>query len=383
MEMSTAIREQVFEALRVFVSITLRPPLPSCTFLRAPAGPVYFHRKDLEKRTDARSLIAEPLGKPLSLSSQEKLAVIDAARASLMLLNRETDTITYTRSQSLEVYETGKGIRIALFELEPARRLPFETYAGYMAFKNGIPLAYGGAWPFGYTAKIGLNIYEPFRGGESAYLLCQLMRVYHHRFGVKEFTVEPYQMGHGNKEGLLSGAFWFYYRMGFRPVDDKIARLAETEFSQISAQKGYRTALPVMKKLVSGPAALAVEPLPEGSITQAHLTWLSTQVSNYITSTYNGDRKKAIQTSSRLMRERLQLSATLWKKIPPQEQESFMQLSLFFAQLNRIDQWSANNRKRLLLLMLGKGSDTEYPCVKLWQQNTSLQQDIIRLLNEM
>ena len=35
------------------------------------------------------------------------------------------------------------------------------------------------------------------------------------------FVVEPSQFGGTNKEGLLSGAFWFYYRLGFRPIDPR------------------------------------------------------------------------------------------------------------------------------------------------------------------
>lgn len=380
-DMSETIREQVFEALRVFVSITLHTTLPSRTFLRAPAGLTHFQRKAPDKKTDTLSLINEPLSKPLKLSDKEKHDLICAARASLMLLNRETDTITYTQLQSVEYYEAGRGIRVALFELQPSRRLPYETYAGYMAFKNGVPVAYGGAWPFGYTAKIGLNIYEPFRGGESAYLFCQLMRVYRQRFGVKEFVVEPYQMGHGNKEGLLSGAFWFYYRMGFRPTEEKTALLAHAEYERIQSQKGYRTPVTVMKKLVSCNAALIIEALPQYALTQFHLGWLSTCVSNYINTAFNGNRTKALHTCSSNMRKQLQVDNHTWNKKSVQEQYSFIQLSLIFHQLNTINEWPKTDLERLRNFMFTKGASSEYSCVKWLQQNKTLQTELACLVN--
>ncbi len=35
-------------------------------------------------------------------------------------------------------------------------------------------------------------------------------------FNVDTFTVYPYQLGYGNDEGLKSGAWWFYQKLGFR-----------------------------------------------------------------------------------------------------------------------------------------------------------------------
>ncbi len=76
--------------------------------------------------------------------------------------------------------------------------------------KNGVPVGYGGGWPFLATCRTGTNVFAPFRGGESSWLFAQVLRAYRQHFGVKRFVVEPYQFGAGNREGLLSGAFWFY-----------------------------------------------------------------------------------------------------------------------------------------------------------------------------
>ena len=64
-----------------------------------------------------------------------------------------------------------------------------------------------------------MNIFEPYRGGESGFMMCQVLRVYRQRFGVRFFEVDATQFGLDNPDGIASGAFWFYYRHGFRPLD--------------------------------------------------------------------------------------------------------------------------------------------------------------------
>jgi len=48
----------------------------------------------------------------------------------------------------------------------------------FMMFKNGYPMAYGGGWLFGKRSLLGINIFESFRGGESAFVFAQLLRTY-------------------------------------------------------------------------------------------------------------------------------------------------------------------------------------------------------------
>jgi hypothetical protein len=123
----------------------------------------------------------------------------------------------------------------------PEMQLPLETYFGFTIFKNGIPVSYGGIWAFGKLARIGLNIFEPFRKGESGYILCQLLRLIKQAFGVSYFEIEPYQFGLDNPEGISSGAFWFYHKYGFRPVDSELKLLAKNEYHKIKTRKNYRS----------------------------------------------------------------------------------------------------------------------------------------------
>lgn len=155
----------------------------------------------------------------------------------MALTDRETDPITYMDTNQVWLYEMNRGISIAIYGMYPDRQLPLQSYIGYTLFKNGIPAAYGGAWLFGKRADFGINIFEPFRGGESGYIMCELLRLYRSVFNISYFEVEPYQYGLDNPDGIATGAFWFYYRFGFRPLSKELAKIAAAEYSKISTDK--------------------------------------------------------------------------------------------------------------------------------------------------
>jgi hypothetical protein len=53
--------------------------------------------------------------------------------------------------------------------------------------------------------------------------------------------MEPSQFGFNNPDGIKSGAFWFYYKYGFKPVDPELKALAENEYHKIKTKKNYRS----------------------------------------------------------------------------------------------------------------------------------------------
>lgn len=244
---SPALKDQLFESLKLYVSISPKDTSLSKGFGNFPVQTPFYHHQNLLKRFDEQALIQKKLPAAKRLSAQEKTELIEKARIALLLLNRETDPITYCNTNGLQFYELEHGLSIALFSMLPERQLPIDSYIGFMMFKNGHPMAYGGAWLFAKRSLIGVNIFETFRGGESAFVFCQLLRTYRQLFDTLNFEVEPYQFGKNNPEGLKSGAFWFYYRFGFRPKDKDLHTLAETEFKKIQNIKGYRSSIETLK----------------------------------------------------------------------------------------------------------------------------------------
>jgi hypothetical protein len=247
--------EQAWEQTSPVVRIESRNRSFSRTFNRLNFVPLFYSR-EMMRRFDHEALMNSPLPAPEKLSVERFLAVERAAKLAMVLLARETDPTTYMQPNSLRFFQLERGISIALYGMDSERQLPFESYIGFTLFKNGWPCAYGGSWVFGKKAKFGMNIFEPFRGGESGYIMCQLLRTYKQFFNLESIEVEAYQFGLDNEDGIKSGAYWFYYRYGFRSVDPTLASLAEKEKQRMFRKPGCRSSEHTLKRFTQSNVVL-------------------------------------------------------------------------------------------------------------------------------
>jgi len=289
-----ALKDYLFDGLHLYLRLTPTNRSFSRAFNRLATPAPFFHGESIGQ-VDLRQIVKRRLPPPRRLMRMGRDAVVTAARHAMMLLERETDPTTHLDARSLRVFELDRGVAVAIYGMVACRQLPLESYVGYTLFKNGFPAAYGGAWIFGRHALFGINIFEPFRGGESAYLFGQLLRVYRQAFGVNYFEVEPYQYGQGNPEGIRSGAFWFYYRQGFRPVEPNLAKLALAERRRIIKNLDYRTPPSVLRKLAEGNIALQL-----GRRIPMSVADVRARITSHIQSRYNGNRVIAELSCRRL-----------------------------------------------------------------------------------
>ncbi len=273
--MQPALRDQLFDNLKVFAGIRLDGSIPDRSSARGIMKTIFSH-KELIRKPDPLEVIGRKLKTRVKLKPEQSQHLILHSMCMLATLNRETDPVTVCDVNGVTLFHLERGVSVALFSMQAERRMPLESYIGYVLFKNGIPLAYGGSWIFGNRALFGINIFEPFRGGESALIILQLLRVYHQYYGVNAFSVEPYQFGKDNPEGIQSGAYWFYYKMGFRSDDAKLAELAEKEFAKMQKSKSYRSSVSTLKKFTDSRITWKIRPdeklFPDPSILSAKIT---------------------------------------------------------------------------------------------------------------
>lgn len=284
------IKDYLFDALDLKFRITLNEAYQSVSFNRIPVDNYYYHQ-DVLKDLNPKHLIEEALPNPEFLSLEMKALIPSVCKLKLIYLQRETEPVTYMDPESIRYYVLDRGVSIAIYTMVPERQLPLESYVGYTLFKNGCPAAYGGAWIFGKRALFGINVFEWLRGGESAYFLWQLLRLYHQLFNVEYFEVEPYQFGLNNEEGLDSGAFWFYYRNGFKPEESAVAKLAAGEFSKMQKSKSYKSSKATLQKLTASNLVLNL-----GTRTPLALWQIREKVTAYINKHHDGNRFRAERT---------------------------------------------------------------------------------------
>lgn len=251
-EQSENLKEQSFGLLKIYIGWKHNSDSPSRTIARGPSNNIFFQNgQTILKKVDLLKEVSKKNFLKTELTFESKERICSNARGILCSLYRETDPITYASINETDFFELDRGVSASLFYMTPEFRLPLESYVGYLAYRNNIPIAYGGGWAFQGRARFGINVLPSFRGGESSFIFSQLIRLYQHRLGVNYFHIEPYQIGHKNSDGIKSGAFWFYYRMGFRPLQKELAKIAEIEFEKIKSDKTYRTEKKILVKLAA------------------------------------------------------------------------------------------------------------------------------------
>jgi hypothetical protein len=362
------LREQLFDSLKTYITINPGASALSRTFVRGLPEKTFFHHDELRRVVDPPALIAQALAPAPALGRAERRHLLDAGRAMLASMGRETDAIAAAKPEGIEYHVLGRGVAIALYTMAAGRRLPLDSHVGFMLFKNSVPIGYGGGWPFLGSAKIGVNIFAPFRGGESAYLFCQVLRVYSQRFGVSHFIAEPSQFGGGNREGLESGAFWFYYRLGFRPVAPALAALAAAESARMRREPGYRPDIAVLRRFTKSDIELRL-PGPSERVA-CDPAELSLAVSADVASRFQGDRARAMAFAVKSVSRALGVRGIA--RWPEAERAAFRSYCLLLARIPDLARWPARDKARVVALARAKGGD-EFRYYDLLRSHTRLQ----------
>ncbi|HET6976826.1 MAG TPA: hypothetical protein VFI24_10915 [Pyrinomonadaceae bacterium] len=247
-------RAELYDSQQIYVSWKPRFNI-SRTGLRVASGKLFYHREPLIQRRDidlGKELAAPPpkLHK-LSLSQGEK--ALDNARIASTIRYRELYGFTHGDPKYVYRAELGRGVELFLMGLPVEKRLPLRACHSAMIYKNGVPIGYFEGISLFERMESGFNLYYTFRDGETAWLYARTLNVFHHFTGVRAFSLDPYQIGHENEEGIESGAFWFYRKLGFRPTRKDVLQLTLKEEEKIRTRQGYRTPAATLRKLAESP----------------------------------------------------------------------------------------------------------------------------------
>src|SRR5437667_74149 len=176
------------------------------------------------------------------------------------------------------------------------------------------------------TLDFAVNVFAAFRQGESAFVATELLRAYRRIFGMRTVVVDRYQLGHESAEALRSGSFYFYHRLGFRPRDPVVLGVLAAEQSKITADRSYRSPIPVLTRLAGAEVYLTLpggHPQPEQRLRATDVSGL---VARLIARDFGGDRRVAVEESTARARRALGVSG--WTAWPAAERCAFARLSL-------------------------------------------------------
>lgn len=302
--------------------------------------------------------IVRPMRNIVHLSFEQAEVIANSVRAALLVRSREVYAMQYPNLHEIYIASAGKGIQIVFLGVEPERRLNLEANYGYMIFSNGVAIGYGGVTPLFRQANTGINIFDEYRKGESAFLYTQVLRMAHSLFKCSRFVVNPYQFGADNSEALQSGAFWFYYRLGFRPVDKENRALAKKEYKKLKTRRGYRTPLAKLKLLAASDIHLCLPGELNGHFfAEEWLGKLAAGATHIIAQQNYEKRRSAISDMIKAVKKILAIKdMRAWNE---QERQAFTHLVPVIALIKDLDRWTDREKKKLVRIIRAKGAHTE------------------------
>jgi hypothetical protein len=243
-------RETFFDRLDPPFILQAGKDTPERTTARFERLPVHYRRDPFG---GARPLLAvEARRRPrriIPLSGTEADALITVARVSMATRERDLAAFQFANPKDAFLIEDGRGLGFAMVGMRPERRAILPAIYGGLTLQNGAPIGYVQVDILGRHAELSFNTFETFRGANAAHVFARLVAAVHHVFHCDTFSIEPYQLGADNEEGIESGAWWFYYRFGFRPRDTNARRIATRELGRVARNRRHRSSPRTLRAL--------------------------------------------------------------------------------------------------------------------------------------
>ncbi|MBZ5637828.1 MAG: hypothetical protein LAO51_03625 [Acidobacteriia bacterium] len=328
----------------------------SVTHARLPVRRVFYHRALIRERPDDFAAAVRQPARPLTrLAPARALRIIDAARAALSQREREFHVIVHGNPEEVYRFDAGRGLEIYVIGLWRPLRLTLEADYGALLVKNGVPVGYGYAALLFDRADIAINIFPTYRAGESPHAFVGFAALFHHHFGQRKLVMRRYQLGFRNPEGIEAGSFWFYYKLGFRPVDAAVRAEAEAEAARLRRRPGTRSGPATLRRLARSDLLLSLDGTPAERFREVEVKRVGLAVTRMIERRFAGDRGRALAALARKVGGLLGI---------PQARAEALRMTPVAALVPDLARWPVEDRKRLAAVLKAKEARREIEYVR-------------------
>jgi hypothetical protein len=375
LKISNRAKAELYDSLKLHVAWEFGVRA-SRTGMKLPARKIFFHRAPLIQRREV-SLAQELTSPPILIEKLSRAAgqkILDLARETSAVRYRELHGFTYGDPRRVLKATLGRGTEAFVLGVPPEHRLPLRAYHAALILKNGVPVAYFEGLSIFERLESGFNLYYTFREGETAWLFGRILRLMRQLLGVTVFSIDPYQVGHENEEGIESGAFWFYRKLGFRPVRTELMRLALTEEQRIAASRGYRTPARTLRKLAAGHMLFEATPTTALKWDRFEVRNIGLAVQRRMALEFAGDAQKIRADSANFIKRALDLDT---RSLNEYGAQAFENLALVLAMIPGIARWNTSEKQLAARIILAKAGGDEALCLRLMQKHAPMRTALI------
>ena len=350
-------REAFHDAIDATYELEPGADTPSRTSAKHAAAPMAWQREPLQR---ARPDLREELGRKhrgvRRASAREGAQLIELARGAMLTRSRDLDAFAYGNARDVRLVDDGSGFGFVLIGIIPARRALIAATCGYLILRNGVPIGYGEAFASGRWATLTFNIFVSFRGAEAGFTFARTLAMVRHMFGAESFSLDPYQLGKGNDEAIASGAWWFYYQLGFRPMSADARRLLRRELARRRADPAHRSNAATLRALAESHLVFDFDRSRAPSLPP--LAELGLRIGDSLATHAAGDRERALAQCGR---ECMKLTGVRsLRRFSADERLAWQRWSpLVVFALSGVSRWSRAERSELARVIRAKGGRDE------------------------
>jgi hypothetical protein len=371
--------EKLVDGMDAPMVLDAGPGGPSRTLSRHPGSPRAFVRAPLDRgRPDLLAELARPPLAVRSLARREGARLVELAREAMVTRSRDLDVFAYADENDVRMIECGDGLQFACMGARPERRLLTEAVYGFLTLKSGVPTGYVLTSALFGSAEIAYNVFETYRGGEAGRIYGRVVAMTAHLFGADSFTIAPYQLGGaGNEEGLESGAWWFYRKLGFQPRDREARALARREQQRLARDPSHRTNRAVLARLGEHNVYWHAGPARDDVLGLLPLASLGLAVTDFLARHHGAEADRGAAACERDAAARLGGGPD--RRWSAAERAAFTRWAPVVVLLPGLSRWSPAERRALLAVIRAKGGVRESDFVRRFDAHRKLRRALAGL----
>ncbi len=378
LEASFDVKQYIYDGAELMLKWKIGKSRAASTLAMTSRSVIYYQKTPMKKhRFDLRHIAKSkpPRIKLLSEKAGEK--IIETQILALLPRHRELYPTLYANPSEAYVTSPGRGLEIYMIGMNPQNRMPLETNYSGLLIKNGVPIGYAISVLLFERCEIAINVFDTFRSGEASIIFNHFFKVFYHHFGGRAFLMRRWQVGYENEEGLQSGSFWFYYKLGFRPIDADIREFAKIEAAKIKRDRSYRSDIKSLKKLALSDMLVDLRSQPRRSFRELLVSDIGMAVTKMIAADFGSDGRKALGYAEKYALSALGITGL--SKWSNNERLQFERWSPLLVLIGDLPEWSNKDKNRLIEIIKAKAAKREKRFVALMQKHNRFREFLIGL----
>src|SRR5262249_25191784 len=181
LSLGSLARDAFYDDLDPALLLEPGPDTPCRTREKHPGFPVEHQERPLQRsRPDLREELTRPPHTVEEVSPREAWALLELARDAMVPRERDLESFSYGDPHDVRLVDCGDGLVFACIGCLPERRSPIEAVYSFLTLKNGVPIGYALCSALFGSSEVAYNVFESFRGGESARVFGRLLATVHH-----------------------------------------------------------------------------------------------------------------------------------------------------------------------------------------------------------